>query len=75
MHHALEREYLADLYERTLRAPCTRCGARPRKPCLHTDGPRKGKPMAKYHGVRSDEANVRGYVKGPRYWRAKKANR
>ena len=69
---ALARAYLADLRERVLRVACPACGAKKRKPCLHHDGPRKGRPMAGHHGARAHAANLAGLVKGPAYWRARK---
>lgn len=70
MRAALERAYLADLRERTQRASCPRCGAKPRKPCIHDSGPRRGLTMAGSHTDRAAEANRRSYVnvRGPRYW-------
>ena len=68
----LERLYLADLHARTLRAKCPRCGAKPRAPCVHDSGPRRGRPMASTHATRRDEANRLGPVKGPAYWRSRR---
>lgn len=62
--NALDRAYAADLLERRKRAPCPVCGAPRGKPCI-----RGGKPKAGVHWQRAYEANVRGYVKGPDYWR------
>jgi len=72
VRNALEREYLADLKRRVLRAPCSTCGAPRRRPCIHLSGPRVGSEMAGYHGARTDEANRLGYVRGPRYWRSRR---
>ena len=71
--NALDRAYLADLRRRVLLSRCPACGAPRLRACVHLSGPRRGQPMAGYHGSRSDEANRAGHVKGPVYWRSRRS--
>jgi hypothetical protein len=53
------RKYARDLYERTLKVPCPRCGVAAGEPCKGTFGPVKYR-----HVDRANEARKRGFVRG-----------
>jgi len=67
--HRLHKEYLLDLRERVLRAPCPRCKAKPKQLCRGIDqrSGRKRDWATSTHWDRHNEAKRLGFVHGKHF--------